>query len=61
MAGLPAPSWGSWLMEAGSLEGDFFEGGDHRSIVEAHSTRDTTDLGLSVGNVALPYLFTSNN
>nr|CAB3482687.1 unnamed protein product [Digitaria exilis] len=49
MAGLPAPSWGSWLMEAGSLEGDFFEGGDHRSIVEAHSTRDTTDLGLSVG------------
>nr|TKW09746.1 hypothetical protein SEVIR_6G122200v2 [Setaria viridis] len=49
VAGLPAPSWGSWLMEAGSLEGEFFEGGNHQSIVEAHSARDTTDQDLSVG------------
>jgi hypothetical protein len=61
VVGLPAPSWGPWLMEAGSLGGESFEGGNHQSIVEAHSARDTTDQGLSVGNVALPPLFTNNN
>lgn len=61
VAGLPAPSWGSWLMEAGSLEGDFFWGGGHWSIMEAISARDTTGQDLSVGNFALPYLFTSYN
>ncbi|CAO2201342.1 unnamed protein product [Urochloa humidicola] len=49
VAGLPAPSWGSWLMEAGSLGGEFFEGGNQPSIMEAHSARDTTDEDLSVG------------
>ncbi|KAG2577951.1 ribonuclease E/G-like protein, chloroplastic isoform X2 [Panicum virgatum] len=49
VAGLPAPSWGSWLMEAGSLEGEYFEGGNHWSSAEAHSARDTADQDLSVG------------
>ncbi|KAG2577958.1 hypothetical protein PVAP13_6NG155900 [Panicum virgatum] len=48
VAGLPAPSWGSWLMEAGSLEGEYFEGGNHWSSAEAHSARDTADQDLSV-------------
>jgi hypothetical protein len=48
VAGLPAPSWGSWLMEAGSFEGEYFEGGNHWSTAEAHSARDTADHDLSV-------------
>lgn len=52
LVALPTPSWGSWLMETDSLEGEFFEGGNNHSTVKDHSARDTTNLGLSVGNVA---------
>ncbi|XP_066312526.1 ribonuclease E/G-like protein, chloroplastic isoform X2 [Miscanthus floridulus] len=50
LAGLPTPSWGSWLMEAGSLEGELFYGGNNQSIVKDHSARDTSNQGLSVGD-----------
>ncbi|XP_062193076.1 ribonuclease E/G-like protein, chloroplastic isoform X2 [Phragmites australis] len=49
VAGLPSPSWGSWLMEAGSLESQFVEGGKHQSTVKVHSARDAMDRALSVG------------
>jgi hypothetical protein len=61
LAGLPTPSWGSWLMEAGSLGGELFDGGNNQSIVKDHSARDTSNQGLSVGNVTLPHLLESNS
>jgi len=61
LAGFPTPSWGSWLMEAGSLEGELFDGGNNQSIVKDHSAWDTSNEGLSVGNVALPHLLESNS
>jgi hypothetical protein len=48
-------------MEAGSLEGELFDGGNNQSIVKDHSARDTSNQGLSVGNVALPHLLESNS
>lgn len=61
LPGLPTPTWGSWLMEADSLEGELFYGGNNQNIVKDHSVRDTRNQGLSVGNVALPHLLEYGN
>ncbi|XP_020402250.1 ribonuclease E/G-like protein, chloroplastic [Zea mays] len=50
LPGLPTPTWGSWLMEADSLEGELFDGGNNQNIVKDHSVRDTRNQGLSVGD-----------
>ncbi|KAL6894920.1 hypothetical protein ACP4OV_007540 [Aristida adscensionis] len=49
VVGLPSPSWGSWLMESGSLEGQIIEGGKDQSNMKVHSAMDTMDQALSVG------------
>lgn len=57
VAGIPSPSWGSWLMKAGFLEEQYAESGEHQSIVKAHPVIDMVDRASSVGNVALPCIF----
>uniref|UniRef100_A0A0E0LTS1 CBM20 domain-containing protein n=1 Tax=Oryza punctata TaxID=4537 RepID=A0A0E0LTS1_ORYPU len=49
VAGIPTPSWGSWLMEANFLEDQFAKSGEHQNIVKAHSVIDTVDRASSVG------------
>uniref|UniRef100_A0A0D9X6N7 CBM20 domain-containing protein n=1 Tax=Leersia perrieri TaxID=77586 RepID=A0A0D9X6N7_9ORYZ len=48
-AGIPSPSWGSWLVEASFLEDQFTESGEHQSIVNAHSAIDMVDQASSLG------------
>lgn len=49
VAGIPSPSWGSWLMKAGFLEEQYAESGEHQSIVKAHPVIDMVDRASSVG------------
>ncbi|VAI87366.1 unnamed protein product [Triticum turgidum subsp. durum] len=48
VAGISSPSWGSWLMEADSVEDQIAERGKRESIVKAHSVIDM-DGASSVG------------
>ncbi|XP_048542888.1 ribonuclease E/G-like protein, chloroplastic isoform X6 [Triticum urartu] len=49
VAGISSPSWGSWLMEADSVEDQIAERGKRESIVKAHSVIDMVDGASSVG------------
>ncbi|KAM3190740.1 hypothetical protein ACQJBY_068635 [Aegilops geniculata] len=49
VAGISSPSWGSWLMEADSVEDQIAEKGKHESIAKAHSVIDMVDGASSVG------------
>ncbi|KAK3123191.1 hypothetical protein QOZ80_8AG0625870 [Eleusine coracana subsp. coracana] len=49
LAGLPSPSWGSWLMEAGFLEGHLFLGEKHQNIVKVHSPNNAMEHDVSIG------------
>ncbi|KAF7095816.1 hypothetical protein CFC21_097889 [Triticum aestivum] len=49
VAGISSPSWGSWLMEADSVEAQIAERGKRESIVKAHSVIDMVDGASSVG------------
>lgn len=53
LAGFPSPSWGSWLLEAGFLDGHFFLGEKQQSTMKVHSTSNTMEHTVSIGNVAL--------
>ena len=48
VAGISSPSWGSWLMEADSVEAQIAERGKRESIVKAHSVIDMVDGASSV-------------
>lgn len=61
LAGFSSPSWGSWLMEAGSLEGYLYLGEKHQSIVKDHSPRNTADNAVSTGNLELLHILTNCN
>ena len=56
VAGIPSPSWGSWLMEADFHEDQIAETVKREGIVKAHSVIDVVDRASSVGNVALPHI-----
>jgi hypothetical protein len=57
VAGIPTPSWGSWLMEANFLEDQFAKSGEHQNIVKAHSVIDTVDRASSVVDWQVNILF----
>jgi hypothetical protein len=61
LEGFPSPSWGSWLMEADFLEGHLFLGEKHQSTVKVHSSWNTMDQAVSIGNVTLPHILTCCN
>ncbi|CAM0911446.1 unnamed protein product [Alopecurus aequalis] len=48
-AGIPSPSWGSWLMEADFHEDQIAESAKRESIVKAHSVIDMVDRASSIG------------
>jgi len=57
VAGIPSPSWGSWLMEADFHEDQVAASVKRESTVKAHSVIDMVDRASSVVDWQVHILF----